>query len=191
MADTEAILMVDASASRIRFQAFAVPQDGEIAPLYEGRIAPIGGCACFVVRNSFGSRLLDKVYAPGEIADLRSAARQLSAWTYSMHLRDGLLAIGHCIRAETGAPGPVLRADRACAGAEPMPAASLAVIEGFKSHPTTRVQFAVFGRDVARNGAPRMREAGAQVLHFLKRRTHANAAALVAARVRYGARGLT
>lgn len=42
MADTEAILMVDASATRIWFLAFAVRRDIEIAPLYEGRIAPIG-----------------------------------------------------------------------------------------------------------------------------------------------------
>src|SRR5579872_315387 len=168
MADTEAILMVDASASRIRFQAFAVRPDNQIAPLYDGRIAPIGGCARFLVRNPFGSRLLDKVYAPGEIADPGSAARQLSAWTHSMHLHDRLLAIGHCIRADKAAAGPVVRADRALDGAEPIPAASVAVIQCFGSCPATKAQFAVFGRDVVRDGAPAMREAGARVLHFLK-----------------------
>ncbi|HXQ40520.1 MAG TPA: hypothetical protein VN821_04575 [Candidatus Udaeobacter sp.] len=188
MADTEAILMVDASASRIRFQAFAVRLDDEIAPLYEGRIAPIGGCARFLVRNPFGSRLLDKVYAPGEIADPGTAARQLSAWTHSMHLHDRLLAIGHCIRAEKAA-APIMRADRALDGARPIPAASLAVIECFGSCPATKAQFAVFGRDVVRDGAPAMREAGARVLRFLKQRAHANAAGFAGARVRYRARG--
>ena len=189
MADTEAILMVDASATKIRFQAFAVQRDCEIAPLYEGRIAPIGGCTRFLVRNPFGSRLLDKVYAPGEIADPGSAARQLSAWTHSMHLRDRLLAIGHCIRAENAAPGPILPADRALDGTKPIPAASLAVMECFGSHPTTKAQFAVFGREVVTDGTPTMREAGARVLHFLKQRAHANAAALAGARVHRGAGG--
>jgi hypothetical protein len=78
-----------------------------------------------------------------------------------------------------------VQADRALDGADPIPAASVAVIECFGSYPVTKAQFAVFGRDVARDGAPTMREVGARVLHFLKQRAHANAGA----RGRYIARG--
>lgn len=141
------------------------------------------------MRNPFGSRLLDKVYAPGEIADPGAAAKQLAAWAHSMHLHDDLLAIGHCIRSGVVPSRPIVQARKAVNGAEPMPAASLAVIKCFESHPAAKAQFAVFGRDVMNNGTPVMREAGARILHLLRRRAYANAAALAGARVRYGARG--
>jgi hypothetical protein len=109
----------------------------------------------------------------------------LSAWTHSMHLSDGLLAIGHCIKAVKAPAGPIVQADRARDGAAAIPAASLAVMECFGSHPATKAQFAVFAQVAIRARAPAMREAGTRVLHFLKQRSPAN----TGARVRKGRQG--
>jgi acetate kinase len=109
----DAILVVNAGSSSLKFSAFA-PADGlDPTPLFKGQIEGIGTRPRFIARDADGTALVDRSYDAKEVSDHDAAIGIISAWLRTMGGRGHLLAIGH--RVVHGGPAfaaPVLIDDR-------------------------------------------------------------------------------
>jgi acetate kinase len=109
----DAILVVNAGSSSLKFSAFA-PADGQDpTPLFKGQIEGIGTRPRFIARDADGTALVDRSYEAKEVSDHDAAIGIISAWLRTMGGRGHLLAIGH--RVVHGGPAfaaPVLIDDR-------------------------------------------------------------------------------
>jgi acetate kinase len=89
----DAILVVNAGSSSVKFQIFGIEAD---APrrLIKGQLDGIGTRPRLSAETSDKSSLIDKTYAPGEVADVPAAIATVASWLRETQ-RFNLLAVGH------------------------------------------------------------------------------------------------
>jgi acetate kinase len=90
----DAILVVNAGSSSVKFQIFGVERDGALRRLIKGQLDGIGTRPRLSAESSDKSSLIDRTYAPGEVADVPAAIATVASWlreTQSFNL----LAVGH------------------------------------------------------------------------------------------------
>jgi acetate kinase len=90
----DAILVVNAGSSSVKFQIFGVERDGAPRRLSKGQLAGIGSHPRLFAQGSDKSPLIDRTYASDEIADVPAAIATVASWlreTQSLNL----LAVGH------------------------------------------------------------------------------------------------
>src|SRR5262249_24212119 len=75
----DAILVVNAGSSSVKFQIFAV-EAGAPRRLIKGQLDGIGTHPRLTAAASDKSSLIDKTYAPGEVADVPAAIATVAAW---------------------------------------------------------------------------------------------------------------
>jgi acetate kinase len=89
-----AVLVVNAGSSSVKFQIFDVAGSGKLHRLVKGQVDGIGTQPRLRAETGDGAALIDRHYAPGEIADVPAAIAAAGHW-----LRDGqaieLVAVGH------------------------------------------------------------------------------------------------
>ena len=90
----DAILVVNAGSSSVKFQIFAVEQALALRLLIKGQLEGIGTRPHLSARGSDKSSLVEKTYASNEIADVPAAMAAVAAWLRQTQ-RLNLLAIGH------------------------------------------------------------------------------------------------
>src|SRR5438477_6934574 len=90
----DTILVVNAGSSSVKFQIFAIEDARELKRLVKGQIDGIGTQARLAAQTSDRSSLIDRSYAPHEIADVPAAISAVAEWlreTQSFNL----VAVGH------------------------------------------------------------------------------------------------
>ncbi len=90
----DAVLVVNAGSSSVKFQIFDVESGTEPQRLVKGQLDGIGTQPRLRVEASDGARLIDKSYAPGQVADVPAAMVATGDWlqeTQKVHL----VAVGH------------------------------------------------------------------------------------------------
>jgi acetate kinase len=89
-----AVLVVNAGSSSVKFQIFDVAAAGKLHRLIKGQVDGIGAQPRLRAATADGSALIDRHYAPSDIADVPSAIMTAGHW-----LRDAqaveLIAVGH------------------------------------------------------------------------------------------------
>ena len=92
----DTILVIDAEASGVSFQTFAVEGEGRLRRHATGTIGGLGTCAHFRVDRANGDVLANRVYPVEDVSDVAAAFEIVAAW-----LRNELgirpLAVGHRI----------------------------------------------------------------------------------------------
>jgi acetate kinase len=90
----DAILVVNAGSSSVKFQVFAVEPPGELALKIKGQMDGIGARPRLRVTGADGARLVDREYGAGDIPDLPAAMHVAGDWLRDEH---GVhpTAIGH------------------------------------------------------------------------------------------------
>jgi acetate kinase len=90
----DSILVVNAGSSSVKFQIFGIEQACQLKRLLKGQIDGIGVRPRLAAEASDKSSLIDRTYAPHEIADVPAAISAVAGW-----LRDtqsfNLVAVGH------------------------------------------------------------------------------------------------
>jgi acetate kinase len=90
----DAILVVNAGSSSVKFQIFGLATAGVPQRLVKGQMDGIGTQPRLRAENSDGSSLVDKTYRPEEIPDVPAAISATAEWLReTQHFR--LLAVGH------------------------------------------------------------------------------------------------
>ncbi|WP_223426593.1 acetate/propionate family kinase [Tateyamaria pelophila] len=93
MAQKDAILVVNAGSSSLKFQIFEI-NGSSLSRLQRGQIDGIGVCPVLSVKDGDGEALSDQTWAPHEMPDLPSAISKMSDWIRHIHgIR--LRAVGH------------------------------------------------------------------------------------------------
>jgi acetate kinase len=90
----DAILVVNAGSSSVKFQIFGIEKADALRRLIKGQLDGIGTRPRLSAERSDRSSLIDKTYASSEIADVPAAIATVASWlrqTQSLNL----LAVGH------------------------------------------------------------------------------------------------
>jgi acetate kinase len=90
----DAILVVNAGSSSVKFQIFAVEQAPALRLLIKGQLEGIGTRPHLSAHASDKSSLVEKTYASNEIADVPVAMAAVGSWLRQTQ-RLNLLAVGH------------------------------------------------------------------------------------------------
>jgi acetate kinase len=90
----QAILVVNAGSSSVKFQVFGLSESSGPRPLIKGQIDGIGTQPRLRAAARDGSQLVDKTYAPSEIADVAAAMTVAGEWLRQTQAVD-LIAAGH------------------------------------------------------------------------------------------------
>jgi acetate kinase len=90
----DAVLVVNAGSSSVKFQVFELATSGDPQRLIKGQIDGIGTRPQLRAEARDGSRLIDKSYAPGEIADVPAAIAAAGDWLRATQ-KVNLAAVGH------------------------------------------------------------------------------------------------
>jgi acetate kinase len=90
----DAILVVNAGSSSVKFQIFALAAGGDPQRLIKGQIDGIGTQPRLRAATRDGSALVDRQYGPGEIADVPAAIAAAADWLRKTQTVE-LLAVGH------------------------------------------------------------------------------------------------
>jgi acetate kinase len=90
----DAILVVNAGSSSVKFQVFAIDGAGELVRHVKGQVDGIGTAPRLRVSGVGGKDSIDRKYAATEVADVPTAMRTVGAWFREQH---GIapLAVGH------------------------------------------------------------------------------------------------
>ncbi|SFV26109.1 acetate/propionate family kinase [Hyphomicrobium facile] len=91
---TEAILVVNAGSSSIKFQLFEVGRGDELNRRLKGQIEGIGTRPHFLARDAKGELVVDKSWSDGEVGDLADALDELVAFLRE-YVGEVPVAIGH------------------------------------------------------------------------------------------------
>jgi acetate kinase len=90
----DAILVVNAGSSSVKFQIFGIEEAGALRRLIKGQLDGIGTRPRLSAEASDGSSLIDRTYASDKIPDVPAAIATVASWlreTQSLNL----LAVGH------------------------------------------------------------------------------------------------
>ena len=90
----QAILVVNAGSSSVKFQIFGLSERGDPRRLIKGQIDGIGTQPRLRAAGQDGSQLVDKAYAASEIADVAAAMTVAGEWLRQTQAID-LIAVGH------------------------------------------------------------------------------------------------
>jgi acetate kinase len=90
----DALLVVNAGSSSVKFQIFGLPEHGDPARIIKGHVDGIGTRPRLRAESSDGSPLIDKPYAPNEIADVPAAIAVAGDWLRVAQSVE-LVAVGH------------------------------------------------------------------------------------------------
>jgi acetate kinase len=90
----DAILVVNAGSSSVKFQIFAVEQAPALRLLIKGQLDGIGTRPHLSAHASEKSSLVDRTYASNQIADVPAAMAAVGSWLRQTQ-RLNLLAVGH------------------------------------------------------------------------------------------------
>jgi acetate kinase len=90
----DAILVVNAGSSSVKFQIFGVERDGALRRLIKGQLDGIGTHPRLFAQGSDKSSLIDRTYASDEIADVPAAIATVASWLRESQSLN-LLAVGH------------------------------------------------------------------------------------------------
>jgi len=88
------VLVVNAGSSSVKFQIFDVESGTEPQRLVKGQLDGIGTQPRLRVEASDGARLIDKSYAPGQVADVPAAMVAAGDWLQETQ-QVQLVAVGH------------------------------------------------------------------------------------------------
>ncbi len=104
----DAVLVVDAGSSSVKFQIFAVSGPEQLRRLFRGQVDGIGSRPHMRAQTSDGALLIDRQYSADEVADVPAAIAVAADWLRETQDVDPV-AVGH--RVVHGGPdydGPVL-----------------------------------------------------------------------------------
>ena len=90
----DAILVVNAGSSSVKFQIFGIEKAGALRRLIKGQLDGIGTRPRLSAETSDRSSLIDKAYASNEIADVPAAIATVASWLRETQNLN-LLAVGH------------------------------------------------------------------------------------------------
>ena len=90
----DTVLVINAGSSSVKFQIFGLPQSGEPQRLIKGHIDGIGNRPQLCAYAHDGSQLVDKSYAPAEIADVPAAIAAAGGWLREAQTVNPI-AVGH------------------------------------------------------------------------------------------------
>jgi acetate kinase len=90
----DAILVVNAGSSSVKFQIFGIEKAGALRRLIKGQLDGIGTRPRLSAERSDRSSLIDKTYASNEIADVPAAIATVASWLRENQSLN-LLAVGH------------------------------------------------------------------------------------------------
>jgi acetate kinase len=90
----DAILVVNAGSSSVKFQIFELANSGDPQRLIKGQVDGIGTRPRLRAEARDGKPLIDKTYAPGDIADVPRAIMAAGEWLRQTQKID-LAAVGH------------------------------------------------------------------------------------------------
>ena len=90
----DALLVVNAGSSSVKFQIFGLPEHGDPPRLIKGQVDGIGTQPRLRAETGDGSPLIDRSYAPREIADVPAAITATADWLRKTQLVE-LIAVGH------------------------------------------------------------------------------------------------
>ena len=94
MTAMDAILVVNAGSSSLKFQVFATNGTEELRRLIKGQMEGIGTRPRLRAEDIYQKPLIDRSYAANEVADLSSAIQATAGWLRDTHPGD-LIAVGH------------------------------------------------------------------------------------------------
>ena len=90
-----ALLIVNAGSSSIKFSAFAPADPGDPALLFKGQLDGIGTRPRLVTRDLAGTVLVEKALEPNRIRDHDAAIGAVSEWLRGIGGETRLIAVGH------------------------------------------------------------------------------------------------
>ena len=90
----DAVLVVNAGSSSLKFQVFATDRTKDLRRLVKGQIDGIGTRPRLRADGADNKRVVDQAYAPDEVADLPTAIQVTAAWLRETQKAD-LAAVGH------------------------------------------------------------------------------------------------
>jgi acetate kinase len=90
----DAILVVNAGSSSLKFQLFAAEAAGELRRLVKGQIDGVGTRPRLRATAADGKPLIDQTYAPDRVSDLPAATEVAASWLRETQKVD-LVAVGH------------------------------------------------------------------------------------------------
>lgn len=91
----DAILVVNAGSSSLKFSAFAPADDRDPILLFKGQIEGIGTRPRFIARDAGGAALAETRYEAKEVSGHDAAIGVVSGWLRGMSGRARLMAVGH------------------------------------------------------------------------------------------------
>ena len=90
----DAILVVNAGSSSVKFQAFGIDGASALQRLLKGQIDGIGTKPRLVVKANDGSSLIDQIYPTDKVPDVPAAIATVAGWLRETQRFD-LAAVGH------------------------------------------------------------------------------------------------
>jgi acetate kinase len=90
----DALLVVNAGSSSVKFQIFGLPEHGDPPRLIKGQVDGIGTQPRLRAETGDGSPLIDRSYSPREIADVPAAIAVTADWLQKTKTVE-LIAVGH------------------------------------------------------------------------------------------------
>jgi acetate kinase len=90
----DSILVVNAGSSSVKFQIFAVPESEGPQRIIKGQLDGIGTKPRLCAQAQDGAPLVDRSYAPNEIADVAAAIAAAAQWLRASHTIEPI-AVGH------------------------------------------------------------------------------------------------
>lgn len=92
---SDAILVVNAGSSSLKFSAFTPAGDRDPVLLFKGQIEGIGTRPRFIARDAGGTALTETTYEAKEVGGHDAAIGVVSGWLRGMSGRARLMAVGH------------------------------------------------------------------------------------------------
>src|SRR4051812_2219107 len=90
----QAILVVNAGSSSVKFQVFQLDGSAGLTRLLKGQMDGIGTQPKLVAQDAQGHPLIDRMYPVERVADVPSAMQEAGAWLRETQKID-LVAVGH------------------------------------------------------------------------------------------------
>jgi acetate kinase len=91
----DAILVVNAGSSSVKFQAFGIDGTGALQRLLKGQMDGIGTKPRLVVKANDGSLLINQEYPRDKVADVPAAIEAVADWLRETQKNVTLAAVGH------------------------------------------------------------------------------------------------
>ena len=91
----DAILVVNAGSSSIKFSVYAVKDGADLALVSQGQIDGIGSAPRLRAVDGRGAQLVDQSFGAGQVPDVPAAMVRVAGWLRAHHASDEPVAVGH------------------------------------------------------------------------------------------------